>query len=184
MMNKLSYAGVGSRGVPQEIEEQLTTIAIMLANKGWTLNSGAAKGCDKAFEDGVLLSENPDAMRIYLPWEGFNDNDSLLFNISPEAISMAEKFHPAGKRMKDHTRKYMARNCYQVLSETLDDPVRFVLCYTPDGCEDGKKTTRDTGGTGQAIRVATANNIPIFNFANPNATARFKQHFDMLYSEG
>ena len=70
----------------------------------------------------------------------------------------------------------MARNVQQILGETtqptLDKVSQLVICWTPDGCSDGKKTTRDTGGTGQALRIAADYNIPIFNLENEDALDR------------
>ena len=55
----------------------------------------------------------------------------------------------------------MARNTYQVLGLDLMSPVDFVICWTPLG--------RDDGGTGQAIRIANAHNIPVYNTRNKDA---------------
>lgn len=66
----------------------------------------------------------------------------------------------------------MARNGHQVLGATLDQPVSFVLCWTPDGAESEAQRTRDTGGTGQAIALASRHGIPVFNLANRGALNR------------
>ncbi len=58
----------------------------------------------------------------------------------------------------------MARNCYQVLGEDLSTPVDFVVCWTPDGAES--ETSRKTGGTGQAIRIAADLGIRVYNLKN------------------
>jgi len=61
----------------------------------------------------------------------------------------------------------------------LKTPVSFVLCWTPDGAE----TTTDpdhTGGTGQAIRIANANAIPVFNLFHKDALERLKTHLEGL----
>lgn len=57
----------------------------------------------------------------------------------------------------------MIRNAYQVLGKNLKSPVKFVLCYTDDGCQTDAERTRKTGGTGQAITIADFNNIPVIN---------------------
>jgi hypothetical protein len=50
--------------------------------------------------------------------------------------------------------------------------VRFVLCWTANGSTDGLQ--RDTGGTGQALRIAAAHGIQIFNLAGPNHQRRVR----------
>ena len=46
-----------------------------------------------------------------------------------------------------------------MLGDDLDQPVSFVVCWTPGG--------EVTGGTGQALRIAAdpQYNIPVFNLA-------------------
>lgn len=39
----------------------------------------------------------------------------------------------------------------------------WLFCYTKDGVERGDNTTINTGGTGQAIRIASSLNIPVVN---------------------
>jgi hypothetical protein len=52
----------------------------------------------------------------------------------------------------------MARNAYQVLSTTLEDPVDFVICWTKGG--------KLVGGTAQAMKIAMDFGVPIYNLAN------------------
>ena len=47
-----------------------------------------------------------------------------------------------------------------------------MLCWTPDGAIAPEHCTRDTGGTGQAIRVAGAHGVRVFNLARPEHRAR------------
>ena len=65
-----------------------------------------------------------------------------------------------------------ARNCHQILGAGLDDPVRFVIAWTPDGCESEEQRYRATGGTGQAIALASQQGVPVVNLANPRAIPR------------
>ncbi len=72
-----------------------------------------------------------------------------------EARKLAEKYHPNWAACSEFARNCHARNMAQVLGWTLDDPVDFVVCYTHNGLKKG--------GTAQAMRVAEAMRIPIFN---------------------
>ena len=58
----------------------------------------------------------------------------------------------------------MTRNVHQILGLDLRTPTSAVICWTADGATS--ITTEDTGGTGQAIRIASDLGIPVFNLKN------------------
>jgi len=146
------YTGIGSRETPTELKNDIKTIVEHLNKKGYTLRSGGAPGADSFFE------EHADKKEIYLPWRGFNGNSSLLFNPTPEAFEMAQKYHPNWGRLSYGAKKLMARNCHQVLGLDLKSPTDFIVCWTKDG--------KATGGTGQALRMAEDLKIPVYNLYN------------------
>jgi len=148
-----AYAGIGARKTPDGMLLLFTSIAKRLEGRGYTLRSGGAPGADSAFERGVLCGDNQE---IFLPWKGFNNNPSKQWFISEDAYQMAAEFHPRWAACSPAARKFHARNCYQVLGFTLIDPVDFIVCWTPGG--------KVAGGTGQALRIAQAHNIPVVNF--------------------
>lgn len=145
------YAGIGSRSTPPFILRTMTRVAERLRARGFILRSGGANGADSAFEAGA-----GDAKEIYLPWPRFNGNNSPLSKPSPEAFEMAAQVHPAWDRCSRGARALHARNCHQVLGADLATPVEFVLCWTPSGSE--------SGGTGQAIRIAHKHDIRVLDF--------------------
>lgn len=162
------YTGVGSRRSPLEIMVLLSQVGGALAELGWTLRSGGAGGADQAFETLV-----PDSLKeIYLPWRGFNGSASHLYQIAPKAFEIAAEYHPGWKHLKFPARKLMARNVHQVLGQNLDTPSKFLICWTPDGCESRAERTRNTGGTGQAIAIASDHGIPVFNLQRPDHISR------------
>lgn len=133
-----------------------------------TLRSGAAQGADVWFEEGCDFVAG--RKEIFLPWKGFNNHPSPFYNITPEALALAEDVYGSKwQYLKQGARKLMARNCYQILGQTLDDPVDFVICWTPDGAETEETRSRSTGGTGQAIALASRVGIPVFNLYNDRA---------------
>ena len=132
----------------------MTNIAQFLASQKFVLRSGHADGADMAFEDGVAI---PELKEIWIPWLGFNGSKSNL-TPSNDAFILAARFHPHWKKLKDGAKKLHARNCHQVLGSDLQTPVNFVICWTEDGLA--------SGGTGQALRIAHAWDIPIFNLFN------------------
>jgi hypothetical protein len=138
--------------------------AYIAAKHGYMLRSGGADGADAAFEQGAMNSGG--LMEIFLPWEGFNHNPSTLFPPTADAYKLAATIHPNWARLSRPAKLLVARNMHQVLGLTLTSPVDFVVCYTSDGCESHETYTHRTGGTGSAIKLASLNNIPVFNIAN------------------
>ena len=147
---KKYYAGIGSRKTPNNILQIMTSIAHFLEEEGYILRSGGAHGADTAFEVGSNKNK-----QIFLPWKNFNNHTSCFWKISKEAEEMAKKFHPSYDYLKKGAKRLHARNCYQVLGIDLKTPVDFIICWTPNG--------EDIGGTAQALRIARANNIKIYN---------------------
>lgn len=170
MMAQFFYAGIGSRQTPLPVLALMSAAAVRLAATGWTLRSGGADGADLAFEQGA--GNGPK--EIYLPWQGFNGNSSLLYDIDDAAFELAAQYHPNWSRLKSSVRRLIARNSYQVLGRDLATPVRFVLCWTPDGIISAQGRTEASGGTGQAIAIAADRGIPVFNLARPEHEARIR----------
>lgn len=167
------YAGIGSRKTPEDILRTMQHAAADLSLSGWTLRSGGANGADSAFESAVARKE------IFLPWKGFNGSASPMYEAPDSAMSeaarIAETLHPGWHRLSQGAKKLMTRNIRQILGQNLDDPVAFVICWTPDGCESHENRTRATGGTGQAISLASLRGIPIINLKNADALDRINQ---------
>jgi hypothetical protein len=59
----------------------------------------------------------------------------------------------------------MGRNAYQVLGMDLKTKSDFLVCWTVSGATDlsSNEIIRNSGGTGQAMRIAKAYGIPFFN---------------------
>lgn len=155
-----AYAGIGSRETPTAVQEQMRYIASSLGRQGWTLRSGAADGADWAFEIGArdIGTFGKPLPEIYLPWQGFNGSDSPLFEVEDAfARVIAARHHPAWATLSQSARKMHTRNVHQVLGPGCNTPSKFVLCWTKGG--------KGKGGTGQAIRIAQAHGIPVYDMA-------------------
>ena len=154
------YAGVGSRETPLEIQQQMQEVASELEQAGYILRSGAAPGADRAFASGVQSSKN---LKEYFVEEFKNDT----YGNQEQTLNLAKEVHPAFDDLKPGGVPYIARDAYQVFGEHLDSPSAFILCWTKDAVTSYEQTTADTGGTGQAIRLASRKGIPVINMANP-----------------
>lgn len=151
------YAGIGSRQAPPEILSLAEVAAECLEALGWVLRSGHAPGADRAFESGAGRRAE-----VFLPWPSFErseplEADAIFDRPTLAAIQMASRIHPAWDRLSRGAQALHARNMHQILGRELNSPVRFVLCWTPGA--------RVSGGTGQAMRLATEHDIPIYNLA-------------------
>jgi hypothetical protein len=159
------YAGIGSRRTPEDILFFMEKLAKALDGEGWILRSGGAVGADQAFERGALKNEP----------EVFTANSKL----HPLAVASVDQFHPNANALGDYVRKLMARNAMQIFGSDMATPVKFVVCWTPCAA-DGIliPTTRTTGGTGQAIRIAANSNIKVYNLANPITFKRISTYVE------
>lgn len=159
------YAGIGSRAVNQEMGMQQAFLAQALSALGYVLRSGGAEGSDTWFEKGhgIITGAKKE---IYIPWEGFNKRTTreqgvLLPIFEQHHYDTAEQFHPNWTACSDGAKKLHTRNLFQVAGLDGATPVEFVICWTPNGS--------GSGGTGQAIRVAEALGIPVFDLGKEGA---------------
>lgn len=168
------YAGIGSRATPAHMLTAMTDLAAYLAQNDFILRSGGAQGADLAFEFGC--DREGGEKEIFIPWNGFNSriatNDSVVVGVSIEALELSKKFHPAWDACSTAAKCLHARNAYQVLGQDLKTPSQFVLCWTPGG--------HGGGGTGQAIRIARANNIPVFDLGSSNVLQDLDSYLNSL----
>ncbi len=175
----MKYTGIGSRNTPDEILALMKDLAQSLAVDGYTLRSGGADGADTAFEVGCDWMDGKK--EIYLPWKGFNNNKSNLYEPPSEAEQIAEEVYGAKwKYIGRGVRALMSRNIQQVCGKDLNYNSSFVVCWTTDGCESAKTRQKITGGTGQAIEYADTLNIPIFNLANDGAIEKLKEYVAII----
>lgn len=162
--------GIGSRKTPPEMLHAMEELSALFVTLGYKLRSGAADGADTAFERGFLKAQGET--EIWLPWQRFNHHAHSSFLPRHNHFMMASLVHPAYPYLKPSVQALHARNVGQVLGDYLDEPAALVVCWTPDGCETGATRTKETGGTGTAIAVASLFNVPVFNLKNADALAR------------
>lgn len=147
-----SYAGVGSRMTPPDVQNRMREIARDLRDSH-LLRTGGARGADAAFFQGA----GPYRAHVFDP-----------SHATPAAIDSARHYHPAWDRCQPFVRRLHGRNMMILLGENLDDPVEFVVCWTPLG--------QAIGGTGHTIRAAQASGIRVYNLFHETA-------IDHLYRE-
>lgn len=176
-----AYAGIGSRSAPDHILQLMIHAGEHLAFEDWTLFSGGADGADHSFEWGCDLAGGKK--QIFLPGAYFNGrraDENEMRGPNPDHQAMAEEIAASvwnryafredvahWDRLKPFTKALMTRNVHQVLGPTLSERARFVLCWTPDGAVHDAHRTKKTGGTGQAISMASLAGVPVYNLYRP-----------------
>lgn len=161
------YAGIGSRSTPKDILKLFESLGRYLATCNFILRSGGADGADSAFERGCDMSHGNK--EIYLPWKGFNDSTSEFVVQAKNAFEIAATYHPNWTKLSNGAKKLQARNTHQIFGWNLHTPSEFIICYTQNGNRNG--------GTGQALRIAEAYKLPIFDVGAYNSISAFKIDF-------
>ena len=162
----MKYTGIGSRLTPAPILAEMTRIGRELACRGLILRSGAAQGADSAFEKGC--DQGFGQKEIFLPWYRFHGHDSRYYSPTSFAFKIAEQLiGEQWKWLKQPVKKLHARNVHEVLGIGCDDPVRYVLCWTPEG--------KTIGGTATAIKLAHSVEVSVINLAAPTAQEELRR---------
>lgn len=148
------YSGIGARITPEHIKVFMNLVSHKLYEDNYILRSGGAKGADKAFEIGI------DKKEIFRPE-----------HCPQYCIDYASKFHPHWDKCNKYVKKLHGRNAQIILGKYLDEPSKFVICWTVDG--------KIEGGTGLAIRIAQENKIPVFNLSDEKTLKRLCSYLKM-----
>lgn len=167
-----AYGGLCNPEAPENILNQMKTLAQRLELKGYTLRTNGGKGGEEAFKSGATDIE------IHLPWKNFNGNDSKLNRTTDEAKALIAQFAPGYDALKPAVQTIIASKAHVILGKDLKNPIQFLICWTQDGAETLEKRNARTGYIGVAIALAASLKIPVFNLQNPDALDRLKQFLD------
>lgn len=164
LMTVNQYAGLGASNTPDDVLCLMNDIGCQLSLKNVILRSNAKRGAASAFEAGCN-SAYPERKQIFLPFEGFNSRSvnepCVHIGDMKLASNIASRYNRRWRYLKAIERKIVAATTFQILGQDTRSVVRFLICWTGDGSLDGRKTSGGT--TGQALRIATTYNVPIYN---------------------
>ena len=175
------YTGVGSRELLQKASGLVRDVGNTLTEQGYILVTGdATRGCDDVFWEHSVAPNR----RRYGPHgkAAYMDEVSV---VSPgcdhydKAFHIAGLSHPAWRWLPDWMKELHTRNVFQVLGEFVNDPTEFLVCWTPDGAETAKDSSKKTGGTGTAIRIADMFGVPVFNLQRPGTIDRLEKFLNL-----
>lgn len=181
------FTGVGSRRLDAYGEVLCRSVAAVIKDLGYILSTGdATEGCDAVFWTCFPRKQrfrfgpyNPEKKPKY---------GTIVIRDGTESYKRAHYFagflHPAYRFLPQWMKELHLRNVFQVLGSNLDHPTEFLLCWTPDGAENAKATSKKTGGTGTAIRCADKFGVPVFNLQRPDAIPRLEQYLGVKFNIG
>jgi hypothetical protein len=168
------------------------------------MTSGGARGADTFFAQGIevpgrdLIDEG--LFKLYLPFLGFQGhrkgtlitNEDLLdaarqllidkgvYKTVPRFMSLKGSERSVLTKRERDIAQYHTRNAFQIVHETLVDPVDMVICWTPDGAISRAEYKMGvTGGTGIGICLAEALGIEVFNLRREDHLARICKFIGM-----
>lgn len=176
-----AYTGVGSRKMIGHYSYKARDVARTLSDNCYTLITGdCPEGGDAVFwEYGDSYSRarfGPVGRYSYQDDVKVIEKDNPAYNV---AYRIAEYTHPAWRWLPDWMKELHTRNVFQVLGSRAAEPTEFMVCWTPDGAERGSETSKKTGGTGTAIRIADAFGVPVFNLQREDAIQRLEEYLDI-----
>ena len=166
----IPFTGIGSRDITWEEGVECRRIAQLLTGYGMTCYSGGARGADEAFAEG-----STNMIVNWLPWYKFNGvylkpgqvivprtelTETASWDIAEASIDL---FHPNPSRLSPAARSMMFRNYFQVMGCPEKDlpKTEVIICCASEVIRNGIKEA--DGGTGQAVRIAMVQKIPVYN---------------------
>lgn len=157
-----SVAIIGSRRISQAQFDYIMKVAEAFVRRGYIVRTGCAEGVDHASMIGTR-NIDPSKLNVYLPWSTYNKDfqektdKRFIYNqsIHKEWAESVRRYHPNPQRLSNGAFSMHARNWGIIMHE-----------YPADVVVAMPANASDMGGTGQGIRIARDNNIPLFLVCN------------------
>lgn len=140
-------AVIGTRRPTEETAGLCRKISAAFRDAGWELVTGNAQGIDSIARN-TWNETRPERVTLVLPWAGYNRdkihpaNKVLVLDSHPDWLASVKLYHPAYERLSETETKLHARNYGIIFCSDV------VVAFPKDG--------KESGGTGQGIRVARA----------------------------
>lgn len=170
------YAIIGTRNPTEKQFERVRKLSRFLVKRGHHIRTGGAKGVDEAAMVGAA-SVDASKLHVFLPWDGYNKEiipegaNLYLYeeDSCPNWHASVDRYHPNAKNLTRGPRALHARNYGIVM---FPDPVEAVIALP--------KSVADEGGTGQGMRIALGENVPLYNIIISDEWARLKTILDAM----
>lgn len=196
--NQVTFGCVGSRETNVDVCEWMRAVCRLLLRLMCKGYSGGAEGPDdalcKAVAD-ILESEGNTARgyelaAIFIGWYKFNgwipgDLDGAILDGSKQAkhhdaTKLARAAHPNFDGMKPGGQTLHTRNCYQILTETLNNPIGFLMFSATRYDSTG---IMPLGGTSTAWKIATALEVPTFDCGKSSDRQALLEYISELFAD-
>lgn len=158
------YTGTGHISVPKGIKNTIIELSAILAKKGYILRTGGEKGSDEAFEEGCD-SIDSSLKEIYLPWEGFNDREGIVFDKNQEIMEDMKDFHINIKAITIKAKYKLGRDYWELKGRDMNTPSEFLIIYD----------TGD-GSANYTHRLANRYKIPVYNLYEKEVLNKVKKY--------
>lgn len=180
------FAGVGSRDTPEEVCRVMRRLAVVLYAQGYGLSSGDARGADRAFWEGAILSPfyRKIGARIYLSDQCVRgrkaDPENFFFNAQEfhtfeKAKALAFEARGSFNGLDEWGINLHSRNVMQIYGGGLQDKVEYLIYWAiPVG-----KSEKVRGGTNTALQLAKKAEVKHrINLYTPEGMAWVNEMFD------
>ena len=149
------YAGCGNGSSTQLVCEMLKRTAEVMAKNGYILRTGGTKAADESLEKGCDNAKGKK--EVYLPFEGYNDNPSKLYNLEnyKEAENIAKKYDYNWTLSSNKVKSVITQYSYILLGRDLNTPAECLIA-----CSNGR------GTCDRAINLAKNLGIPVYDVGN------------------
>lgn len=172
------------------VGEQIAKIAMKLRDKGYVYRWN----CDTDDEVASKIYKTPDLkVESYLPFPKFNENmkgEATETNSYEKPYRIAAKYIMGAERfnaLKPGVRAINASLVMTMLGIDSNNPIDFLICYSPDGREHmpiynpkGKTEKVDyakLGSLGRYLKLAKASGVPVYNFKNKASLVDFVKSY-------
>jgi hypothetical protein len=162
-------ACIGSRGLKVSEVLACESIGRAIAERGWELHTGNAKGADQAFARGGN-EVNSKSVHLHLPWFKY-ERDAIVSgnvvrtveDVPAEELEWYTEFargnHPAWSHLSQGVRKLMIRNG-MIIAPRLGQPVTCTVAWPSD--------KMGGGGTGQGMRMSVEVKATLIDLTQTN----------------
>mgnify|MGYP003406959072 CR=1 FL=1 len=201
-MKSKAFAGIGACNTPNTPTLPIGTIMgktahILSMQRKWCMTASNQVGAEHFFRQGLDV-EGRDAQaeglfKMFLPAHttvtpagGIVMDDEAILQRARQLLIDHKVYRKTPRFMtlegddrrvlhqREHTMAALhTLRVFQVLQETLDQPVNMVICWTPDGAITREQCqVETTGGAGIAIALADSLGIPVFNLQREDHLSR------------
>ena len=160
---------------PEEVKNQLSTIASKLIGKGFTVR---VYGTDKPFVEKIQKLSG-SKVELYLPWRNFNELESKRTWNSLTAKHVAQQNFAGWEKVPDAVKGILAGQVRLLLGERNNSPANCLITWSADGASKAGEVSKETGRAGFIIKLAATFAFPVINMQKSSSEAIIEKNFGL-----